>query len=222
MNRLHSLLISIFIVLLLSSCTPPPSDTKPTPEKPPRVGKNGKASTDRSVVDEDSLPIDAEELKELSNPDAQPNPEAESEVKFLRTFRIGESLDEVRKSCPSEYKLGNPTTEIPVGQLAEDEVVVPIDGPLKGYFHFEGKPDKVGKLIMLEVFTDNKAYQNGINKKRIRVFTKILGKPTSINKDEEDDAGNPLYVVDWRDSKTLIRYQDDSEWGSTLSINPVN
>jgi hypothetical protein len=214
MSRYNRTLLLMLLALLITDCkSPVDSGQKSATSKP-----GAAASKNGTIVDEDSLPIEENELKEITEPDARPNPVAEQELSFIRRFKIGQSLDEVRKNVPDAIKLGNPTTQVPVGELPEDEVVVEFKGDVSGYFHFNGNPQAVGKLIMVETFTDDRSYKN--NKQRIRSFIKLLGKPALVRKDEEDTEGTPLFSVDWREGNQLIRYQDEAQWGSTISLTP--
>jgi hypothetical protein len=214
MSRYNRIFFLLLFAILIANCKSPLNGA----QKPATTKPGAAASKTSSIVDEDSLPIEENELKEITEAAAQPNADAEQELGFIRRFKIGQSLDEVRKNAPEAVKLGNPTTQVPVGELPEDEVVVEFKGNVSGYFHFNGNPQAVGKLIMVEAFTDDRSYKN--NKQRIRSFIKLLGRPAMVRKDEEDTEGTPLYSVDWREGNQLILYQDEAQWGYTISLTP--
>jgi hypothetical protein len=218
MSRFYSLIIALTLTIALAGCKSQPSSPAGSKTSPPKAGQ----PSDSDQSDELSLPIDSKEMNELTEPDASHNTEAQRELTFLRRFKIAQSLDEVRKSIPTDMKLGSPTTDLPDGELPEDQLVVEFKGgDLSGFFYFEGTPQEVGKLAMVEVFTDDRSYKNGKGKQRIRTFVSLLGKPTKIRK-EEDDDGSPLYEAVWRENNQLIRYADVYEWGSTLSLSATD
>src|SRR5690242_20743954 len=98
-NSIKRIVIFLILILALSNCKSPMNGAqKPATTKPNATAKN-------SPIDEDSLPIDDKEARELSEPEARPNPESEQELAFLRHFKIGQSLDDVRKNSPAEVKL---------------------------------------------------------------------------------------------------------------------
>ncbi|MBL8150324.1 MAG: hypothetical protein JNN15_10410 [Blastocatellia bacterium] len=157
-----------------------------------------------------------QQIDSSSNVSQSKSETASKELQFLKRFKIGQSLDEV-KSRTSDVELKKPTNELPIGELPEDQIVVEFNGNVSGYFYFEGTENRVGKLIMVEVFTDNKSYENGLGKQRIEAFTALLGKPTSTQQDDED--GVLLYSAEWRKPKEIIRYADIYEWGSSISLS---
>jgi hypothetical protein len=211
MSRFNILIITLLLAISLAGCKSQPSSSGSSPS---RTGQSG----DSALTDDTSLPIDNEEMRELTEADAGNNASAQRELAFLRRYKIGQSFEDARKSTPSEVKLKTPTSELPAGELPDDQAVVEFEGKdLSGYLYFKGTPQALGKLVMVEVFTDDKKYQDAAGKRRIRAFNSLLGKPARLSK-EEDDDGSPLYEADWRESNQIIRYADLYEWGSSISL----
>ncbi len=143
---------------------------------------------------------------------------AEQEVAFLKCFKLGQSYEEARKRIPAGLTLSNPTTELEEGELPEDRVAVKFDGQLSGYLYFEGEPSRVGKLVMVEVFTDDRSYADEKGKKRVEQFTTILGKPFKTDA-SEGEGGVKLYSAEWKMATGIIRYADVEDWGSSISLS---
>ncbi|MEW6730804.1 MAG: hypothetical protein AB1489_05655 [Acidobacteriota bacterium] len=234
MNQYHNIIL-LFVAITLFGCgsqsqptpTPAPdrglSTTKqPTGEATPANAPKPDTATpkpDPATPNEDgSLPLTEAEKRELSEPDANPYSSAERELAFLRGFKLGQSLAEVRKNVSTKIKLKQPTTEIPIGELDENTVVVEFTGDLHGFFYFQGTPQSVGKLNNVEVFTGDGSYANGVGKQRIRSFNKLLGKPLELKK--FDDDGAPIYFAQWQDGERRIAYADIYEWGAVLILKP--
>lgn len=143
---------------------------------------------------------------------------AEQEIAFLKRFKLGQSYEEARKRVPAGLTLSSPTTDLDEGELPEDRVAAKFDGTLSGYLYFEGSISRVGRLVMVEVFTDDKSYLEEKGKKRIEQFTTILGKPSNIE-DSETEDGIKLYSAEWKTSAGVIRYADLEDWGSSISLS---
>jgi hypothetical protein len=216
-NSLISLLLLVMVMTLAGCKSKPPASERS------KTSSSKTGQPDNSAVSDDlSLPIDSKEMNELTEPDSTDTASAQRELAYLRRFKLGQSLDEVRKIVPSEIKLGTPTTDLPEGELPEDQVVVEYKGSnLEGFFYFQGSLQNVGKLVMVEIFTDDHDYKDAKGKKRIRKFVSLLGKPAKIRK-EEDDDGSPLYEAEWPEKGQLVRYADVYEWGATLSLSSGN
>lgn len=198
-------LVLVLLITLMVACSGDPEERLPD-EKPAAP-----SSKDAEP------PENPEEFRELSTPEAKPYASAEREIGFLRRFKLGASLEEVRAASPENVKLGAPTTELPIGELPDDRVVVEFKGDLRGFFYFTGSAKQVGKLVRVEVFAENGSYRGGPGKRRIKSLVKYLGKPMSAEKYDED-AGTPLYSAEWREGEEIISYADTFEWGSTLAL----
>lgn len=151
-------------------------------------------------------------------PEAIQGSSAEQEVAFLKRFKLGQSYEEARKRIPAGLTLSSPTTDLEEGELPEDRVAVKFNGSLSGYLYFEGSASSVGRLVMVEVFTDDKSYSEEKGKKRIEQFTAILGRPSS-SEESEGEEGLKLYSAEWKTGAGVIRYADVEDWGSSISLS---
>jgi hypothetical protein len=220
MNPLSRITYNLLLLLLVCSfvaCDGPDDTeidfTEDAPTAPPR------STTTPSIIDEDSLTINEAELQELLTPAPTAMAEITQAVEFLRPFTSPISLEEVRRRRPANVTLGPPTTEIEIGALPENQVALALSGALTGYCYFQGSLDNIGKLATIELFSSNRQYQDGQNKRRIQSLVKLLGKPRNLSKIAEDDHGNPLYVIDWQLSGNLLRYQDEEQIGPSLTLD---
>lgn len=206
MNQLTKIAIILLLTIIFIGCQ---STT------PPNTATSSK--TPNSQIEEGSVEITAAELAQLNTPDERPNADAEAALAFIKRYQLGQSLAAVRQATSPDYKLKDPTTNLPRGELPEDQVVVEFKGKLHGYYYFQGTPQNVGVLLSVEVFVGDGIYGKSIGKDRIRAFNKLLGKPARLSKDEDEDVS--LYLAEWPVDNCVIRYEDIYDWGSTISIN---